>query len=447
MMPANFTGYLMGIVQSLFTTLDAFMQKFMDSVVFSSAGGGIGGGAFGLFGGLVGMIGFFLCAAIIWNIGEGVLHWSKSGETPWTNIRKVFLGGLLATIAIGAQQTYLGSKTTSGLKNATYMGISYSGMTSGLSQQALTPALSAIATVDIPEAWAINVMQYDDVRRDKILAAIAAKDPEAAKTYLNRINYTAGKASLDGTKDSGTARTMLSTASLVAATMKDIYSGGLTQSAIRLIVNGVISSCILIGVMLCEVVFACFAARTILVLAFYLKLASLLSLLVLPASLILLYFESLRDFGIRAIRQVIVLLVVANALAACTQAVFNQTTIKAALAESIRDVVGPVDSPVTQEDILGFETLVDENAVGTLMGGLSPSDAKEMSDKVEENTMNYLLFQGMSITDFFHAALCAIKMMMMMGAMLLVLSKFYEVIGNVFEGDFDPLREGKKAAG
>lgn len=440
MMPASFTGYVMGLLVQVMSVLDSFLDQMASAVVY---GDGVGGGALSIFKSVTGCIGVFLAGAIIWHIMEGAVSYSKTWRFPWDNFKQAFLAAIIATFMIGARDVYFTAKTESSLKGASFYGISYSGMTAGLGTKALQPAMDALAAVDVPQAWAISVYQFNTSRRAAILGAISSQDPATAQTYQNRLNYAAGggkTVGLDGSLNGDMMHRALSTGSLLWDTAKDLLPGGAMETALlSAIVNWIVGMCILIGVWICELIFVLFAARTILILAFYLKLASFLAILVLPPAIGTLYFPAIRDYGIRAIRQIVALMVVSGALSGCVQVVFNQQTVSIAMAEALRSAIGPVDGPVKQEDILMFKAVTDAHAAATLAG----ADATKASAMDITDT----LFAGLTVEQFFGAALCAIKMMLMLGALLLVLSKLYEVLIGAFEGDFDPLLEGKKAAG
>lgn len=416
------TGKFFELLLSLNAILDQFIQTISDAVIF---GNGIGDGSLGIFKSLVGIILLALTAAFIWHVYWAVVNLANETKTAMHNVRKALFALMCGALMMSARSSFYGDPM-----NGSWMGLNYKSVVQGISESTMSKAMDTLASVDVVQAWLSCLAEGDAARQEKILQAISAKDPETYQAYLDRLVYV----------QSG-GRVYMGTAwgALVSAKdqLKRIFNGDAWLFLFRLSVNGFIRAFIGLGVAIAELMFVVMAGRTIVIFAFYVKLATILTLLVIPPALGLMYFEGVvRDLAVRVTKQIVVLMLIAGTMASAVQVVFDQDNIKLAMSLAMESEVGPLDSPVTDADIQAFESRVDmETTMLPLMGG-------------DNLVTQYFGNQGtMTVKDAWKQALAMMKMMVILGIMLSILAQLYELFSGLLEGKWDPLAHGSKASG
>jgi hypothetical protein len=416
------TAKMIELLISLVGILDTFLETIADTII---NGSGVGGGTLGYLNILSTVVFICLCAAFIWNVMEAVVQRARHlGDAehaiPWKQLKKcvqiLILGGLM----YGASAVFYKNP-----KSGAYMGVSYSNIVWGMPTSTMNAAMGTLGAVDIVENWCACLLQFDADRREKVLQAIAVQDPKAGDTYAARVAYVN-----DPTK------APLSLVQKVKAT----WSAGVTASSygslyfMRFLLNICLFGFAGLIVMICTFFFIFQAGRTILILAFYVKLAAILTVTFVPVAIGLLYFERMRHFGIAVLKQIVVLTVVAGILGGAVQTVFSNETIKQAIVIALKSELAPYNGKVTASDIASFETVTDMETVLTMMGANSSSMAMDAA-------------ATMSVQQTMASIVGVIKIMFLLGTMLMIIAKLFDLVTGILAGYWDPFAEGSRSAG
>lgn len=407
------------LIMGLYNVLDAFIIQIHDSMV---NGAGVGDGALQWFVMASWVPLMCLAAAFIWNLVEGVVYKAKNmgrDGMPMENIKKCLQIGMFMALTVGARLAF-----STDPMNGTWFGISYPTITAPLNSAAVDESIKPLVALDIVVAWSDALRESADLRRQKILEYIGTQDPSVQDTYAKRILYAYGDAQ----------NFKLGIIGWIKAA-KDItvsfFKGDLIAGQIRNLVNTAFVG--LIG-MACIIAMGAFifqTARTIILLAFYLKLGVLLTMSVVPFAIGVLYFRSLRHMGLAILRQVLVMMIVAGALTGAVKAVFSQEALTRAMAYALRADLAPLSTPVTDRDVIDFKAEIDTAVVVQAVGVVGNPDP----------------LNGVTIRQGFEASLVMIKMMFVLGVMLMVLTKLVDLITGLINGHWDPFQAGAESAG
>lgn len=416
------TSKMIELLLSLSGILDEFLEKIAETVVY---GDGVGGEALGTFNLLTKVVLLFLGVAFLWNVGEAVLERARHGASsehaiPWPQFKKCLHIFLIAMLVTAASAT-LGRNP----KGGNFMGLNYGGVISGLTTSSMKAAMNTLGAVDIVVNWGLCLQEFDADRRERIIQAIAAKDPKAAETYAARLAYV-----------SDPARAPLSVVEKVktAWSAGKAAAGGQANTLLsRFVVNMLLYGLIFIVITFCTLVFIYQAGRTILLLAFYVKLSALLTMALVPIAIGVLYFERLRHYGTQVLKQLVVLSLVAGILGTAVQTVFSNTLIKQAIVTTMKGELAPYIKAVTDEDISRLETATDIEVMLTMAGA--------------SHVMLPDFAGTMSVGQVLGSIAAVIKIMFLLGTMLMIISRLFDLVTEILGGYWDPFAEGSRAAG
>lgn len=407
------------LIMGLFGVLDAFIVQLHDSMV---NGAGIGDGALQWL--VIASWVPLMCmaAAFVWNVAEGIVHKAKNmgrEGVPMENIKKCLQIGMFMALTVGARLAF-----STDPANGTWFGISYPTITKSLDATAVEDSIRPLVALDIVTAWADALKESGALRREKIMEYIGTQDLATQDTYAKRILYvtTNGDANLMGLGDWAGVATNLGA---------ELLNGELVASGARNLLNSAFMGLIAMACVVAMGAFIFQAARTIILLVFYLKLGVLLTMSVIPFAIGVLYFKSLRHMGLAIIKQVLVLMIVAGALTGAVKTVFSQDALTQAMAAALRANLAPLTSPITDREVMDFKAEIDTAVVNQVLG--SPTNPDPLN--------------GLSLQQGFDSALVMIKMMFVLGIMLMILSKIVDVITGLIDGHWDPFQHGAEAAG
>jgi len=407
------------LIMGLYGTLDAFIVQLHDSMV---NGAGIGDGALQwlVYASWVPLM--CLAAAFVWNVVEGVVHKAKNmgrEGVPMENIKKCLQIGMFMALTVGARLAF-----STDPMNGTWFGISYPTITAPLNGSAVEDSIKPLVALDIVVAWGDALKESAALRREKIMEYIGTQDLATKDTYANRLLYVTSNGSID----------KMSPGDWIGVAMNlgsEMVNGDLLASGARNLLNTAFVGLIAMACVVAMGAFIFQAARTIILLIFYLKLGVLLTMSILPFAIGVLYFKSLRHMGLAILKQVLVLMIVAGALTGAVKTVFSQDALTQAMAVSLRANLAPLTSPITDREVMDFKAEIDTAVVNEALGASTNPDP----------------LNGLTVQQGFESALVMIKMMFVLGIMLMILSKLIDVITGLIDGHWDPFQHGAEAAG
>ena len=413
------------LLMSLYDFLQTFLQTVADTIIYKD---GVGGSALSTFSYLTGLILFCLMAAFIWNVGEAVVHRAKflgeKNAIPWKNLKNCLFILIVATTTVAANAVF-----TADPMGGSFMGISYPTITAGVQRGPMANALNTVAAVDVVANWEECIQEYGKDRDQKILQYIATKDPDTYATYLKATQING---------DQSLSPTVMERLKFIWEGTKVVTQGVVTGSFEQLEAKAMLNLCLyglmkLVIIILC-LLFVYHAGRTIILLAFYVQFSALLSMIVLPAAIGLLYFERMRHAGIAVIKQVVVLMLVAGVMSGAVTAVFSSTNIKTAMTIAMKGELAPYANKITDNDVIAFKAKTLASLESSIVADIaqSPSYAAAMTMSIQEN---------------FASSIAVIKIMFILGTMLMVIGKLFDLVNGALGEFWDPLAEGARAAG
>lgn len=414
---------------SLYDLMDTFLNTLASTIMWGSVtGNDVGIGAVNTMSYLTMLVLFCLTVAFLWNLGEVVVHRAKHlGERgpaamPWTNIKNIIFIVIVFGTCVRANSIF-----TNNPMGGSYLGVSYTGVTQGLERKNMTGALQVLAAVDVVSNWVSCLNDFSQDRDQKMLEYIAAKDPGTYQTYMRALQINGNP---------GISPTMVERLEFAWEGIKELLTTSMAEK-VALVAQVGCNLCLygltMLVVLLCSLLFVYHAGRTIILLAFYIKLAALLSMIVLPAAIGILYFERLRHAGIAIIKQIIVIMLVSGIMAGAVKTVFSNQNIKTALTVVMQNELNAYANKITDYDFQTFKLKTFVGLEQRLLADSAPSPQLAAA-------------MTMSPNEAWASCLAVIKIMFILGTMLIVIGKLFDIVNGVLGEMWDPLQEGAKAA-
>jgi len=406
------------LLMATFGILDQFILKIHETFLDPNTVG-VGDTALGWLKLLVWAPLYFLAMAFVWNLVEAIMYKAKRiGQPglPLEYIKKCFQILLFATLTIAARSALTNSPMT-----GDFMGISYGSITAKMDQKTTTAALQPLIALDVVSSYASALGETSALRQQRILEEIAKRDPKAGSTYTNLLLYAY------------TPVDSVSFADLVKAGWNTV--GNLFTAAPQYFGRQLLNMCIMGMTMMALIIvmgaFLYQAARTIILLVFYLKLSTLLTLVVVPFAIGILYFRSMRHAGLAILKHLLILMLVCGSLNAVVQSVFTKKVMTSAAAIAMQSTLKPLTYPVTDQEILMFEAVLDADAT---MKSLNMPQTPDPTG-------------NLTVQEAVQSCMAMIKVMFIMGTMLVLISRLAELFGGLINGHWDPFQQAAQSAG
>jgi len=296
-------------------------------------------------------------------------------------------------------------------------------------------AMAAVSAVEVVARYQELLQQKNQARREKILEVIA-EDPNSgnlkAMIALQKEYSAKDKQGSEKTSWSQKLITEIRRAgSLITVGVKQIYQSvmngesSLVVDMVKIwgksLTNAITYYFFLVITWLAYGFFVLGLMKALFIFAFYLKLAAFMGMIFIAPAVGLAYFLPLRGFAIALIRNIVIIMILAQAYTACFQAVFSSDNIQYAMALVMKEQLK--DTPPTPEEILAMKidltystwnrTSVEDPDALTSYVTMSPAMARETASQIA-------------------------RIVLALSLMTMILGKLYEVIAGALDGGYDP---------
>lgn len=370
-----------------------------------------------------------LAVAFVFNFGEGMVSWLRDSQWPTQHIKKGLLILVFATLGKTlAPLSTVNPDIENGYRSV--LGISYLDMVRPLNDQAVAQSIKAIESVDLVAHWNASLKELRTNRRLFIINELARTDPALAATLTERMQHakeTLGNHAEAGfwAQTWGRLKGVAQLASTLASALtnseawKDLGMTWLKQQiapVVILVVDGILYvSMFLVALSL---------AKVFLIYIVSLKLASLMACAILPPMVCLAYFNTLRGFAVRGIKNIIALMIMASLMGTVLRTALSDTNIEHMVAISMSDQLAGADRPITDSDVLALKL---ETSLEQIVGP-------------DANPEDGTFWTGVSIDDLQNSIKSIFRVLFVLGLVGAMLSRLYDLISWSMDGSWDPWR-------
>lgn len=335
--------------------------------------------------------------------------------------------------------------TLGSIQNRAIGGLSVQGLlaTADAGKAQAQAAIAALDVIMVYEEQLHGANGAGNARYKAVLDTLRKGNPSLDTVLTARDNAAAGH----GAKDFGTIQKMGFAVQAVAGqswtAIKNIASNlslagfgpALATSGISLIVGMLgkvaVYAFYLAAIYVTYFFFALSTMKALLIFWVYLKIAIVLAFILIPPAIGMAYFSPLRGIAMNVVKQLLVLIMLASAYGKAYQSIFS--------AENLQQVVTIALSSGAAGDIAdaahNTTTMTTTDAMATVVTEIMGSDN---FGKKAEQTQAVAYFAALDITTIRAVFLAISRGVMMLGMMVVLLGRVYEIIGGALEGGFDP---------
>jgi hypothetical protein len=171
--------------------------------------------------------------------------------------------------------------------------------------------------------------------------------------------------------------------------------------------------------------------KAILGFAIYLKIAVLMGLIFVPPAVGLAYFVPLRGLAMNLIKQVLVLVMLTAAYGKAYAVVFNNDALNTVVTLALKDGAAAAAAKAAHND--GTVDEIEEMVV-TVSEIVGPDRMASNPDSVD----SVAFFATLDIGRIREVFLAVSRGVMMMGMMVILIGKVYEIMSGALDGAYDP---------
>ena len=360
-----------------------------------------------------------------------------------TEIIKIlfFIG---AMIFVSRWGNFSGS-TMSGLQNKAIGGVSVQGLFAQVDggQKQAVAAISALDVISVYEEQLHGPNGAGNARYKKVMDTLRKKNPNLDKVLAARDQAAAGQ----GGRSFGTAERAGMALQAVAGqgwtALKEMVtnmsiSGAVTSLATSgtSLILGMVAKVgayafYLALVWVTYFMFALSVMKALLIFAVYLKIAILLAFVLIPPAIAMAYFAPLRGMAMNVVKQLLVLIMLSAAYGQAYQVIFSQDNLQKVVTMALANgAAGDIADAAHNKD-----TIDEIDAMVITVTEIIGSD--NFGEKSKE-TQAVAYFAAMDVSTIRKVFLAISRGVMVLGMMVILLGKVYEIISGALDGGYDP---------
>jgi hypothetical protein len=396
------------------------------------------------------LIGAFLSGAIAWHACQLLLAWYRNHALDWTHVHKLAVGfiimGLMAMAPAPGGQ-------------GSIFGYSYKNSVGGLGDKGLRQMANAIKTVNIVTSWDAALVEAKKAKQKRTLEWMTKHEPAMRAAFDRTVKASnaepvppgsdppsgepAGEGELGKSNADGKGWQAIQAASsrlinfgkdvmAVFDLAMDIQNEGrgkllaeLGGTIFRATLMKAIHTAASYAFSLAYIALAIYSLRLLLIFAVTLKIGLWLGFYFLPPMLGLMFWEKTRHFAIQAIKNIVIMTIIAGSLTTITGAIFSPQQIKSYAATSLKETpTGSRATSITKSDVL-------------LLYGEALIYGKDADNPNKLQPSDDVFYLTMDMTTFFSSMLAPVKIMVIIWLMMSVIAKIYEAIQGTLDGRWD----------
>jgi len=427
------------MLASLLADMDNFM-KLVHGMIYPGALGGVP-----LFGGM----GALQIIVVSLLAGVGAMHfvqtlaeWIKTRDFEVRHILEIFkimafVACMLAVSRWSLVDITKGNLTTGAVGGVSYQSISAQ-VTGGQAQ-----AIAALQSLDIIQAYEDALQESVADRNKSVLEAIAKEDAQVATMLAARDGAAANQGKPTGIFDSimtamDKGKELLAAAIEITKIAAQYGNSGTTMAVsslemlLQILGNVIAYAFYKVMIWITYFFFTLMVLRAIVVFAVYLKIAIFLGLIFVPPAVGLAYFLPMRGIAINLIKQVAVLMMLSTLFGASYKAVFSQSNLEYAVSLSLKDGIAGNIAEMSKNDLKPTEYEKLALRLDTLVENITKTPASATT----KGTLAY--WATLNVAAIRNVFLALARGVMIMGMMVVILGKVYDLVSGAVDGAYDP---------